>query len=233
MRLEVMRADRDHQRVGGARNQRVSLLEHRRYDGPWCPGPMGNLSIARFQPEQGIRRCDQCCAITGGYGAGAGHTESPPPLDLAPYRIHAQCLTLLREGDQHPINQRKGGADRRGGDPPDLLPGGSAKGRDSALRPGAGREHGVAGNQNAAYDHARQARGPAHVTTREIYRIDLSIDAAAIEGVVLDLDRIGKSPAGFRRPYWRRSVAGDARGQRGRWRTEVYAGRVDASDQQG
>ena len=194
---------------------------------------MGNFSIAGVQQEKRIGRGHQGSIGARGYCRGASHAESPPPYNLAVCRIYTYCLTVLRKGDQRSIDKRERGADRRGRDPPDLLPGGSVQGRDSSLRSRAGGVDRIARNQNSSYDHPRQARGPAHVTAGEIHRIHLPIDAAAVQGVVPDLDRVGKSPARLCAPHRCRGITGNARCKRRRWRTEVYAGCVDASQQQG
>ena len=194
---------------------------------------MGNSPIAGLQQEQRIGRRHQCTTVARGYRRSASHAECPPPQNFAVCRIDTQCLTMLREGNQGSIDKRERGADGRGRNAPDLLPGGDTQGGDSSLRSGAGGVDGIAGNQDASHDHPRQARGPAHVATGEIHRVDLPIDAAAVQGVVPDLDRIGKPPARLRRPYWGRGIAGNARRKRCRWRSEVYAGCVDASQQQG
>ncbi len=87
---------------------------------------MGNFPIAGLQPEERIGRGHQCSTSTRGYRRGASHAQPPLPSNFAVCRIDPQCLTLLREGDQSSIDKRERGADRRGRDSPDLLPGGYA-----------------------------------------------------------------------------------------------------------
>ena len=193
---------------------------------------MGDLPAIGLDSKQRIGGGYQRGMAAGGNGGGPGKSHLPPPPDLALLRIEAQNLTPLRQRDEHTVDQGQWCTDRRGGAPPDLLAVGAAQRRDPSFRAGARSEYGVAADQNTPDDHAREAGGPPHVAAGQIDRIHLSVDAAAVQRIAFNLDRLGESPTGACRPHGSRGVAGQACGDGGwRW-AEVDAARVDASHQQ-
>ena len=194
---------------------------------------MGDLSIRRAEPKEGIRGGHQDPAVPCRDGRGPRDSRPPAPLYPPGSRIQCEHLALLGLGHEHATHHGQWRSDRSGADAPDLLPIAPTQRVHLAAGAGGRREDGVARQEHPPQDHTREARRPAYLPTRQIHRVNLSVHAAGVQRVVLNSHQPGEPSARPRGPDRCWSIAGRRGGDRGRGRPEVHAGRVDASQEDG
>jgi len=194
---------------------------------------MGDLSIRDPQSKERIGGRDQDPPITRLRRRGPSDSHPAAPPNLPGPGIQRENLTPLGFGYEHPTHHGQRGGDRTGGHAPDLLAIGPAQRVHLAVGTGARHEDRVARKEYTPDDHSREARRPAYLTARQIHRVDFPVHAADVQGVVPHSHQSGELSTRSRGPDWRGSIPGRRGGDRARWRSEIYAGRVDASEEEG
>ena len=194
---------------------------------------MGDLPVRDPESKERIGGRDQDPPIARLRRGGPSDSHPPAPPGLPGSRVQRENLTPLGFGYEHPTHHGHRSRDRTGGYAPDSLAIAPAQRVNLAVGTGCRHEDRVARQEYAPDDHSRKAGRPAYLTARQIHRVDLPVHASHVQRVLSHAHLSGELPAGSRGPDRGGSIAGRRGGNRRRWRSEIHAARVDASQEEG